>query len=200
MTIFKKLATARTKLQGMPLKKSGHNKFAGYNYFELGDFLPACNDIFSELGLCDVISFGTELATLTVYDTETGESVVFSSPMASANLKGCHDIQNLGASQTYLRRYLWQTTMGMVEHDALDASKPDQPSREEICAKAVERNIDSLNFIRLRLSSGTDHDLAYAKEAFGEISDADQRAIWVAPSKCSTAFLTTEERRLLKGA
>jgi len=73
MTIYKKIATARTKLQSMPLKKSGHNKFAGYNYFELGDFLPACNDIFAELGLCDVISFGTELATLTVYDTETSE-------------------------------------------------------------------------------------------------------------------------------
>ena len=200
MTIYKKLATARTKLQSMPLKKSGHNKFAGYNYFELGDFLPACNDIFAELGLCDVIRFGIDQATLTVYDTETGENVVFSSPMASANLKGCHDIQNLGASQTYLRRYLWQTAMGMVEHDALDASKPDQPSREELCAQAVERNIDSLNFIRLRLSHGTDHDIAYAKEAFGEISEADQRAIWVAPSKCSTAFFTTEERRLLKGA
>ncbi len=200
MTIYKKIATARTKLQSMPLKKSGHNKFAGYNYFELGDFLPACNDIFAELGLCDVISFGTELATLTVYDTETSESVVFSSPMASANLKGCHDIQNLGASQTYLRRYLWQTTMGMVEHDALDASKPDQPSREEICAKAVEAHIDSLQYIRKMLSDATSENVALAKEAFGEIPDTDQRAMWVAPTKCSTAFLTTEERRLLKGA
>ena len=88
----------------------------------------------------------------------------------------------------------------MVEHDALDASKPDQPSREEICAKAVEAHIDSLQYIRKVLSDPTPENVALAKEAFGEIPDADQRAMWVAPTKCSTAYLTTEERRLLKGA
>ena len=200
MTIYKKIATARIKLQGMPLKKSGHNKFAGYNYFELGDFLPACNDIFAELGLCDVITFTSETASLNIFDSETGEQVMFCSPMASANLKGCHDIQNLGASQTYLRRYLWQTAMGMVEHDALDASKPDQPSREELCANAVHAHIESLTYIRRMLGDPTPENVSLAKEAFGEIPDADQRAMWVAPTKCSTAFLTTEERRLLKGA
>ena len=30
----------RTKLNSMSLTKSGENKFAGYKYFELGDFLP----------------------------------------------------------------------------------------------------------------------------------------------------------------
>ena len=39
-------------------------------------------------------------------------------------LKGCHPIQNLGAVQTYIRRYLWVTAMEIVEHDALDSSAP----------------------------------------------------------------------------
>ena len=41
--------------------------------------------------------------------------------MSTAELKGCHAIQNLGAVQTYLRRYLWVTAMEIVENDALDA-------------------------------------------------------------------------------
>jgi hypothetical protein len=49
--------------------------------------------------------------------------------MSSAALKGCHEVQNLGAVQTYLRRYLWVAALEIVEHDALDSSKPlsDEP-------------------------------------------------------------------------
>jgi hypothetical protein len=62
--VYAKLQKARIKLQSAAIKKSGHNKFAGYQYFELGDFLPTINEIFNELGLCSVISFDKELATL----------------------------------------------------------------------------------------------------------------------------------------
>ena len=41
MKVYKKLIDVRNELQTMTLTKSGHNKFAGYKYFELGDFLPA---------------------------------------------------------------------------------------------------------------------------------------------------------------
>jgi hypothetical protein len=120
--VYQKLQTARIKLQSMTLKKSGHNKFAGYQYFELGDFLPTINEIFHELGLCSVVSFDNELATLKIVDVETGGMIRFSSPMAEAQLKGCHPIQNLGAVETYQRRYLYVTALEIVEHDALDAT------------------------------------------------------------------------------
>ena len=70
MSIYHKLQIARIQLQGKDLKKSGNNKFAGYKYFELGDFLPAIQEIFDGLGLCGVVSFGKEEATLTIVDTE----------------------------------------------------------------------------------------------------------------------------------
>ncbi len=122
--VYEKLQQARIKLQHTELKKSGHNKFAGYKYFELGDFLPAIQSIFFELKLCPVVSFGTELATLRIIDTENGGCVTFTSPMAEAQLKGCHPIQNLGAVETYSRRYLYVTAMEIVEHDAIDSSEP----------------------------------------------------------------------------
>ena len=124
MGVHKKLMEARILLQQAPLKKSGHNKFAGYSYFELGDFLPTINQIFSRVGLCGVVSFDKELATLTITDTEDNSEIKLTSPMADANLKGCHPIQNLGAVETYTRRYLWVSAMEIVEHDALDSSAP----------------------------------------------------------------------------
>jgi len=124
MGVHKKLMEARIALQAAPLKKSGHNKFAGYQYFELGDFLPTINQIFSKVGLCGVVSFDKELATLTITDTDDNSEIKLTSPMADANLKGCHPIQNLGAVETYTRRYLWVSAMEIVEHDALDSSAP----------------------------------------------------------------------------
>ena len=124
MNVYSKLNKARLELQSTELTKSGHNKFAGYKYFELGDFLPTINKIFDNVGLCGVISFGSDLATLTIVSVDDGSKIEITSPMADAQLKGCHPIQNLGAVETYTRRYLWVTAMEIVEHDALDASQP----------------------------------------------------------------------------
>ena len=121
MKVHKKLQRARVLLQSENLTKSGRNKFAGYDYFELGDFIPEIQNICDELGLCGVINYTQETATLVIYDTETEEQIVFSSPMSTAALKGCHEVQNLGAVQSYLRRYLWMTAFEIVEHDALDS-------------------------------------------------------------------------------
>lgn len=130
MSVYKKLNEARTKLQNMKLQKTGNNKFAGYQYFELSDFLPAINTIFNEVGLCGVISYAPDIATLTIVDVDApAHQILITSPMAEAMLKGCHPIQNLGAAETYTRRYLWVTAMEIVEHDAVDSSEPvnDKP-------------------------------------------------------------------------
>ena len=122
MSALSKLMQARINLQACSLTKSGHNKFAGYKYFELGDFLPTIQRLFHELNLAGVVSFAPDIATLTITDLEDGTTVLITSPMSSAALKGCHEVQNLGAVQTYIRRYLWVNALEIVEHDALDAT------------------------------------------------------------------------------
>jgi hypothetical protein len=140
--VHKKLMEARIRLQHASLKKSGHNKFAGYSYFELGDFIPTINSLFFELGLCGIVSYDSEIASLTITDTDDGTSIVITSPMADANLKGCHPIQNLGAVETYTRRYLWVTAMEIVEHDALDSSAPIK--EEKIIITPTQGAMDSI--------------------------------------------------------
>ena len=139
MSVYTKLMEARLTLQNTALTKSGHNKFAGYKYFELGDFIPAIQKIFSNLGLCGVISYTQDMATLTILDTEDNSKIEITSPMSSAALKGCHEVQNLGAVQTYIRRYLWVTAMEICEHDAIDSS----PGADvEIAVKAIQSAVD----------------------------------------------------------
>jgi hypothetical protein len=130
MSVHKKLMQARVKLQSTEMKKSGLNKFAGYSYFELGDFIPHIQTIFNDIGLCGVVSFNTEYATLCITDVDDGTVIVITSPMAKADLKGAHPIQNLGAVESYQRRYLWMTAMEIVEHDIIDSAPSAEPKPE----------------------------------------------------------------------
>ena len=122
MSIYQKLAEARKDFHSRQLKKSGKNKFAGYSYFELADFLLPGLECMNKQGLVPVISFGVDVATMYIHDTDSDASITITSPMSTAALKGCHEVQNLGAVQTYLRRYLWMAALEIIEHDAVDAS------------------------------------------------------------------------------
>jgi hypothetical protein len=138
LSAYSKLMDARIALQNASLKKSGKNTYAGYSYFELGDFLPAIQSIFHEKKLAGVVSFGLDLATLTIVDLEDGSEIKITSPMSSAALKGCHEVQNLGAVQTYIRRYLWVSALEIVEHDAIDSAQPVEPKPKRATKSKAE--------------------------------------------------------------
>ena len=196
--VHKKLMAARIMLQNAPLKKSGHNKFAGYQYFELGDFIPTINQIFNEVGLCGVVSYDTEIASLTITDTDDGTSLVITSPMAEANLKGCHPIQNLGAVETYTRRYLWVTAMEIVEHDALDSSAPIK--EEKIIISPTQGAMDTIpedeqNYLKelaielIATCEQGDPKVAWVKLEAENLDSEQKVALWtLLPSKVRSAL------------
>jgi hypothetical protein len=62
--------------------------------------------------------------------------------MGSANLKGCHEVQNIVAVETYQRRYLYVTALAIVEHDALDAVTGSAPVEVKPVVKEVPKESD----------------------------------------------------------
>jgi len=205
MGVHKKLMTARMRLQGTELKKSGHNKFAGYQYFELGDFLPQINKIFHEEGLCGVVSYTKDYADLTITDTEDGTCLSISSPMVEANLKGAHAIQNLGAVETYQRRYLWMTAMEIVEHDALDSSAPLKDEKQAPVITPTQGAMDNIPIEELRYLDELAVDLiamceqgdpkgAWVKLEGENLDDQQKIALWtLLPSKVRSALKKAKE-------
>jgi hypothetical protein len=197
--VHKKLMNARMILQSMQLKKSGHNKFAGYQYFELGDFLPQINEIFHSQGLCGVISYTKDYADLTITDVDDGTCIVVTSPMVEANLKGAHAIQNLGAVETYQRRYLWMTAMEIVEHDALDSSAPIKEEKviitptQGIADSLPPEEMEYLRELAMELMALDGKQGLEKMEA--ENLEADQKiALWgLLPSKVRSAIKKAKE-------
>lgn len=123
--IQEKLQKARLELQNKSLKKSGKNKFAGFTYYELADFLPSVNQIFYDLKIFSNFSIKEGQATLTVTDWEDKTQEVFTSPIEELELKGCSKVQALGGVHTYLKRYLYLNALEIIEFDMLDAKAGD---------------------------------------------------------------------------
>ena len=160
MTIFEKLNEARLRFQNAGVQKSGKNTYAGYTYYELSDILPFINQIANELKFCCVVNFKSDVATLDFCDLEKDEKITFSSPMSSASLKGCHEVQNLGAVETYIKRYLYQNCFEIVESDVLDETM--NPNDKGGAGTEIDNLIEQ---VKARMNTFNDAQLDYANKA-----------------------------------
>ena len=144
--VYSKLQKARVLLQEQPLKKSGFNSYAGFKYFELGDFLKQANVIFDNLGLCPVFSISDGEATLRIYDSEFGGVIYFCSPTADASNEKSKapPIQSLGSQHSYLRRYLYLNALELIENDVVDATiGKDEPKSSKPVTVDVFDSMDA---------------------------------------------------------
>ena len=160
MTIFEKLNEARLRFQNAGITKSGKNNYAGYTYYELSDILPEINKLANELKFCCVVNFTADLAKLDFCDLEKDERITFTSPMSSASLKGCHEVQNLGAVETYIKRYLYQNCFEIVESDVLDETM--NPAEKTGGNNEIDNLIAQ---VKQRMNTFNDAQLDYANKA-----------------------------------
>ena len=148
--VYVKLAQARLKFLQAGASKSGKNMHLEFKYFELEDIVPTATQIFAELNLIHVVTFEDGVAKMVIMDAEDPvDEIQFIIPFREiepiVSNKGnvvTNPLQALGASITYLRRYLWMMALDIVEADSIDANlgkeKPaEEPKVEE--PKPVEK-------------------------------------------------------------
>jgi len=182
LSIYLKLNNARADFHSKSLRKSGKNKFAGYDYFELGDFVLPAMDSLSKSGLCAFVSFNSEVATMTLREVE-GEGVIeITSPFGSAQLKGAHEIQNIGAVETYQRRYLWMALMEIVEHDAIDSSEGSSDDKKKV---------ELLPSIKAMHQAIQTEDCMLMRETWDELNEDERKLVWME--------FKTKDKTIMKG-
>ena len=138
--VYMKLAQARLRFLQAGTSKSGKNMPLEFKDFELEDIVPTATQIFADLGLIHMVSFKDGTAKMEVIDAEDPENeIIFELPFREiepiVSNKGnviTNALQALGASVTYLRRYLWMMCLDIVESDAIDGNiKQEEPAEEE---------------------------------------------------------------------
>lgn len=121
--VHSKLQEARLRFQKAGVKKSGKNLYAEFKYFTLDDIIPAKSQIFSDLGLCDLVSFEADRAILKIVNVEDPEDYeTFTSPLAQDESLIKNPIQKLGAVETYIRRYLYILALDIIESDGIEGT------------------------------------------------------------------------------
>jgi hypothetical protein len=145
MSVYKKLQEARIALYNLGIKQSGNNKHSGYSYYELADFTIDAQRIFGESGLSSNFSLTEQTATLLIIDVESGETAAFSCPvfLASIPKEAERGIKALGATITYLRRYLWMLAMEIPASEVAELVKNHENSNKpEYTVLQVDHNIE----------------------------------------------------------
>lgn len=115
--IYRKLQEARFKLKSESISKSGKNTFTKVGYYTLQDILPPITKVCNEVGITPRITFTKEMATLTIYDWDSDQTIEFTSPMVEQKDSKMNEIQILGSLETYQRRYLLIGAFSIVEED-----------------------------------------------------------------------------------
>lgn len=155
MNLNESIIKIRVELQNAKLKKSGKNKFAGFDYFELADFLPKLNELMLSEGLNDRFYIKDDLAALEIQkggeiNTYTMPFVMFETPTNRREdkttgevyeVKSMQDIQYLGALNTYYKRYLYLNAFGITDGEIIDGMNNEEIKSEP---KATPKQIELL--------------------------------------------------------
>ena len=149
MNILQKLAQARLMFLNEHVKKSGKNIKLEFTYFELKDIVPSATRIFADLGIASIVNFDEGAARMELYNADdiAEAPITFVIPykeapqiISNAGKEVTNPLQALGATITYLRRYLYMLALDIVEDDETDANLgSEKPAETRKPATAAER-------------------------------------------------------------
>lgn len=128
LNIYHKLNIARKMLLDSQIKKTGKNIALEFTYFTLDDIVPHIIKIFNELGIIHKITINEKVATITIINCDNDKEVIeFALPfipitpiITNTGKKATNEMQALGSSITYIRRYLYLIALDICEEDTID--------------------------------------------------------------------------------
>jgi DNA-directed RNA polymerase subunit RPC12/RpoP len=149
MNIYEKVQKIKVELLDCKLKKSGKNKFAGFEYYELGDIMPDIIRLCDKHKVCTAIDFSADSARLFAFDSEQSarpvpDTILVNTPTVALEIKGSNAVQALGGMQTYMRRYLYMAMFDICENDTFDAvsGKTEKAKNQKPYAKKESASED----------------------------------------------------------
>ena len=179
LTIFQKLNKVRLEFMNKPIEKSGKNKFAGFNYYELKDIIPTAMKLLDKYNLCFVISFNEDDAKAILIDSETDKTIGFKTYVEKLDVraKGMNSAQARGAVETYARRRLWSSLLELTDGEVVDTisvgakgvESVEQPVQQ---TESKQTSNDSVISTREEYTFATDDDVKAVKEKLKEFKNA----------------------------
>ena len=137
----------RVELQNSKIKKSGKNKYAGFEYYELSDFLPKLNELMQKEKVNDLFTIENDEVKLTLIKGEEKQEYkmpfrIFETPLTKDGKQSMQDIQYLGALNTYYKRYLYLNAFGITDGEVIDTMNSEEIQSKKKVVKTEEKYQD----------------------------------------------------------
>lgn len=182
--VYQKLMVARAKFLESDVQKTGKNMHLSFKYFELEDIVPTAIRIFNEVGLIPIVNFTADVATMDIINTDTPEEVIrFEAPfnqiapiVSNAGKQATNEMQALGSSITYMRRYLYMIALDICESDSIDANigKGETPSSAAPKAPATpEQRQEAKASLTDKNGNATQLQIKGLKKVLKQLKDKD---------------------------
>lgn len=122
LNVYQRLTLVREEFHAKGVKKSGRNMQLTSKYFELEDIIPNSRPLFKKHELIPICNFTKDEGIMTIVDMLNPEStIVFTTPRREwEGNKSVNPVQASGATDTYMRRYLYQQALDIVEEDEIE--------------------------------------------------------------------------------
>lgn len=206
MSLNESIIKIRVELQKAKLNKSGHNNFAGFDYFELKDFLPKLNELMLQEGINDRFFIGKDMAFLELIKGEESQIysipfMMFPTPMtykkdrkgnflrdengSPIQVPSMQDIQYLGALNTYYKRYLYINAFGITDGEIIDSMDNGQTEARERLATAkqvdmIKKSLKQETIAKILAEAGIEYledlTIKQASDLIGKIKKQEERA------------------------
>ncbi len=142
--VYQKLIEARERFLVSDINQSGKNMLLSFKYFELKDIVPTVTHIFNDMGLVAIANFTDTEAKLTIVNTEKPEETIdFFVPfnqiqpiVSNAGKQVTNDMQALGSSITYMRRYLYLIAMDICVNDEIEPTIDKSTNNQHLATSA----------------------------------------------------------------
>ena len=185
--VYQKLLEARIKFLASSPEKSGMNMHMAFKYFELDDIVPIASKIFDEVGLISINNFTSDTANMIIVNTDNpDENIFFTAPfnqiqpiVSNAGKQATNEMQALGSSITYMRRYLYMIALDICEPDSIDAAAPTTKPVEPKAPVTPQKKEDKP--LTDSTSNATDLQIKQMKDLLKKLREVDpSKEEWIA--------------------
>jgi hypothetical protein len=134
--IHLRITQLRNKLATADIKKSGHNEFSGFRYYELKDFLPYLNKFCEELNISHTLQIHPDKASIIFYNcenqTDNTEISIMVPPVLLQEIFAQRFVDRAGKQKepnfpqlygsilTYIKRYAYIMALDLCEGDNIE--------------------------------------------------------------------------------
>ncbi|MDR3062910.1 MAG: ERF family protein [Methanobrevibacter sp.] len=152
MNLYLKILKMRQEFHERDIKKSGHNNFKKFDYYELKDIKPVILELCLKYNVYTHVSFDEKAIMRVVNIDNVNDVIILHSPLPKFEImendsskqgkmvnksNATTIMQDIGAAETYTRRYFYFNLFDITDADSIDSADHTNKGKKKTATKTI---------------------------------------------------------------